>query len=147
MVTHQLFRILFDTTYQETLGLLTRSEKFLRTYSIQRAHLNEPICDLRVNCEMTRVTARLTQVMAWLLAQRAAFSGEISLSEACSDKYMVRSDPFCMMNSLQGQEGVLPVPVEALLIESRGLYKRIFVLAEQMRKKTTSSEKNSQTLN
>ena len=147
MICHQLFRTLFDNTYQETLQLLTRSEQFLRSYSIQRARTQNHIRDLRVNCEMTRVTARLTQVMAWLLAQKAALSGEITLSEACSDKYMVRSDPFCMINSLEGQEGILPLPVEELLTESRGLYKRILVLAEQMRKKTISSEQNSQILN
>jgi regulator of CtrA degradation len=147
MVSHQLFQILFDNTYQETLGLLTRSEQFLRSYSIQRANTQNHICDLRVNCEMTRVTARLTQVMAWLLAQKAALAGEITLSEACSDKYMVQSDPFCTTNSLDGQEGTLPIPVEELLTESRGLYQRILVLAEQMKKRTIASGQTSQILN
>ncbi len=147
MITKKFSSILYDNTYTETLDLLTKSESFLRHYSSQRAQEPDQVRDLRVNCEMTRVTARLTQVMAWLLAQKASLAGEITAEEACSKKYLIRDDPFCLSNSINGQEDEYPLPIRELLIESLGLYKRILVLSQQMNKNPISLDQNSRTLN
>ncbi len=146
MITNKFSSILFDNTYTETLHLLTKSESFLRHYSSKRAQEPDQVRDLRVNCEMTRVTARLTQVMAWLLAQKASLAGEISPQEACSEKFLIKEDPFCLSHSINGQEDDYPLPIRELLVESLGLYKRVLTLSHQMNK-TTSSDQNSRTLN
>lgn len=146
MITNKLSSVLYDNTYTETLHLLTKSEAFLKNYSNKRAQNPDQIRDLRVNCEMTRVTARLTQVMAWLLAQKAYIAGEINLIEACSEKYLIKRDSFCLANSINGQEAEYPLPIRELLIDSLGLYKRILSLSKQMNQ-TTSSNQSSRTLN
>lgn len=147
MITKRFSSILFDNTYTETLHLLTKSESFLKSYSSQRAQEPDQVRDLRVNCEMTRVTARLTQVMAWLLAQKASLAGEITQQEACSEKFLIKEDPFCLSHSINGQEDEYPLPIRELLIDSLGLYKRILSLSQQMNKKTTSLDQSSRTLN
>ncbi|MDP4840000.1 MAG: hypothetical protein NWR43_00195, partial [Alphaproteobacteria bacterium] len=68
MITNRFSSILYDNTYSETLGLLTKAENFLKVYSLQRAQEPNEVRDMRINCEMTRVTARRPQLMAWRLA-------------------------------------------------------------------------------
>tara|TARA_R110002095_G_scaffold212647_2_gene202129 strand:+ start:2288 stop:2731 length:444 start_codon:yes stop_codon:yes gene_type:complete len=147
MITNRFASILYDNTYSETLNLLTNAEKFLKGYSMQRAQEPNQVRDMRINCEMTRVTARLTQVMAWLLAQKAFLAEEISLEEACSDKYTIKNDPFCLANSINGQEEHYPLPIRELLADSLGLYKRVLALSQRMNQGATSSSQNSKTLN
>jgi regulator of CtrA degradation len=147
MITNRFSSILYDNTYSETLGLLTKAEKFLKSYSLQRAQEPNEVRDMRINCEMTRVTARLTQIMAWLLAQKAFLAGEIALKEACSEKYLIKGDPFCLANSINGQEEHYPLPMRELLIDSLGLYRRIQALSQRMNQTVTFSSQNSKTLN
>ncbi|HBN22546.1 MAG TPA: hypothetical protein DD412_04850 [Holosporales bacterium] len=147
MITNRFSSILYDNTYSETLTLLTKAEKFLKSYSLQRAQEPNEVRDMRINCEMTRVTARLTQIMAWLLAQKAFLAGEIALEEASSEKYMIKSDPFCLANSINGQEEHYPLPMRELLVDSLGLYKRIQALSQRMNQTATFSNQSSKTLN
>ena len=147
MIANRFSSILYNNIYSETLTLLTKAEKFLKSYSLQRAQEPNEIHDMRINCEMTRVTARLTQVMAWLLAQKAFLAGEILLDEACSEKYRVKGDPFCLADSINGQEEHYPLPMVELLINSLGLYKRIQALSQQMNQTAIFSSRNSKTSN
>lgn len=147
MITNRFSSILYDNNYSETLNLLTKAEKFLKSYSLQRAQEPNEMRDMRINCEMTRVTARLTQIMAWLLAQKAFLAGEIALKEASSHKYMIKNDPFCLLNSINGQEKNYPLPMQELLSDSLGLYRRIQALSQRMNQTATSSSQNSKTLN
>jgi len=110
--------------------LLFRSESYLGSYNANRESGHDQLLDLRINCEMTRITARLTRVMAWLLAQKAAAEGEFDLEEANSLKYRVVRDPFCLKDSVKDQEKQLPTPVTDLLKESLSLYERALVLCE-----------------
>lgn len=142
MITNELSTRLFNNTYNETLQLLTKSEHFLKSYTKRKNKQESKMLDLRINCEMTRVTARLTQVMAWLLAQKAALAGEVTMAEACSDKYLITESPFCIENSVNGQLAEYPIPVQELLEESLALYTRVLTLAQQMHDNTTFSDRN-----
>lgn len=147
MVSREFSQKLYENTYQETLGLLTRAEQFLKLYTSRRDPQNR-VQDLRINCEMTRVTSRLTQVMAWLLAQKAALNGELSFEEANGKKFQVKPDPFCMVNNLNGQESEYPLPVRELLVDSLVLFQRILNISKQVsNEKVTSSDQTCRTLN
>ncbi len=141
--------MLYDRTYHETLALLTKSEQFLKLYSSQRNADEDQVQDLRINCEMTRVTSRLTQIMAWLLAQKAALNGEITMDEANSERFRIKDDPFCLANSINGQESEYPLPVRELLIDSLILFRRVLNISKQMslESETTSSDQTCRTLN
>lgn len=130
MIYSKFSRIIIDKIYQETLSLLYRTESFLKAYKNEGNSRRDQLLDLRINCELTRISARLTRVMAWLLAQKAACEGELDSEEANSIKYRVLRDPFCLKNSLQGQEKLLPPNVKALLIDSLSLYERALILCE-----------------
>ena len=147
MIIMKFSSILYDKTYDETLELLAKSECFLKNYSLQRVQEENQVLDSRVNCEMTRVTARLTQIMAWLLAQKAVLNGEMSSEEARNDKFLLKENEFCMTNSINGQEAEYPLPIRELLIDSLALFKRILILSSQARGKTTLTDQTSRTLN
>ena len=77
----------FSRVFDETLTLLTAARDYF-TYAYPAAERGlAPSERMRLSCESMRITARLSQVMAWLLAQRAAFAGEISREEAASARF------------------------------------------------------------
>jgi regulator of CtrA degradation len=43
----------------------------------------------RLTCETTRLTSRLTHIMAWLLARRAVLAGELTPVEAACPPYLL----------------------------------------------------------
>jgi len=89
----------FHKTYDEALGLLTEARNYVATGDLRdNARFGN---DLRMVhcCETMRLTARLTHVMAWLLAQRAVHAGEITLEEAASERYALGGHRICLEES------------------------------------------------
>ncbi len=72
----------FDRTFDEAFDLLIEARAYLSER--QRPSQDElpPAVRLVAGCETMRLTARLVQVMAWLLVQRAVHAGEIDAAEA-----------------------------------------------------------------
>jgi len=122
----------FDRTYKEAMSLLVEA----RNYAAYR----EPVerrglpAETRLACclESMRVTCRLTQVMAWLLAQKAAHAGEILAEEAVSDRFALSGQGVCLDEGGEGNEA-LPGGLRSLLDRSHQLYKRISRLEEMAR--------------
>ena len=123
----------FMRTYDETLGLLTAAREYF-TYAYPAAERALPdAARMRVSCESMRITARLSQVMAWLLAQRAAFAGEISRVEAASEKFSLGAPDVCLLDTDETLPG-LPERLRDLLARSRQLYIRVARLDEMNRR-------------
>lgn len=123
----------FGKTYDETMSLLLASRDYLAAAQPADAIGLKPIDRLRVNCEAMRLTTRLTQIMAWLLAQRAVFAGEMGRMQAASDEFRLSADSVCMADS-EAAEHVLPARLRELLDESRRLYVRVARLDELSRR-------------
>lgn len=123
----------FGKTYDETMSLLLASRDYLAVAQPADAHGLKPIDRLRVNCEAMRLTTRLTQIMAWLLAQRAVFAGEMGRAQAASDEFRLAADSICMADS-DSVAQVLPMRLQELLDESRRLYVRVARLDELSRR-------------
>lgn len=123
----------FGKTYDETMSLLLASRDYLANAQPGDAVGLKPIDRLRVNCEAMRLTTRLTQIMAWLLAQRAVYAGEIGRAEAASDEYRLAADTVCLAES-EAAAHVLPARLLELLDESRRLYIRVARLDELSRR-------------
>lgn len=130
MLSTKLSRYIFEKTYHDTLMLLLRSESFLEAYKTNVDPTSRPLQSAKLDCEMTRVTVRLTRVMTWLLAKKAVYDGFLSFEDAKSTDYEIIRDPFCLKDSLHGQENTLPTTVKELLQESLNLYRRALVLCE-----------------
>ena len=122
----------FDGPYREGLDLLEHARDYL-------AHPGDVFADRRsmmqlvVSCETMRLTARLAQITAWLLMQRAVFAGEVPPTEACKPENRLGSPDVCGVPGPWRQAEVpLPDRLQELLDRSLGLYQRIARLDEMM---------------
>ncbi len=124
----------FAKTYDETLGLLVE----VRDYVVEgeqrdRAAL-APVVGAKLSCEALRVTARLTQVMAWLLAQKAIHAGELSTEEVIERHDRLADIAVCMDEEPADEIVGLPARFRELLERSHRLYIRVARLDEMIRR-------------
>src|SRR5439155_5280933 len=56
----------FNKTYDETLGLLVEVRDYVADSEPADRRRLAPVIGAKLSCEALRVTARLTQIMAWL---------------------------------------------------------------------------------
>jgi regulator of CtrA degradation len=128
----------FSKTYDETMSLLLASRDYLANAQPAEATGLRPIDRLRVNCEAMRLTTRLTQIMAWLLAQRAVFEGELPRTAAAGDEYRLAAQGVCMAET-DANNNALPSRLLELLDQSRRLYVRVARLDELNRRAAAES--------
>jgi len=88
----------------------------------------------KLSCEALRVTARLTQIMAWLLAQRAVHAGELSTEELVRRNEALADIEICMAADEEGLIAGLPARFRELLDRSHRLYTRVARLDEMIRR-------------
>jgi regulator of CtrA degradation len=119
----------FDRTYQEAFALLREARDYLAYCHERDVKALEPFDRLRFSCESTRLTARLTDIMAWLFVQKAVAAGEISIQEAAEEPHRLLRRPVCLDEGGVGEEG-LPRGLRSLLERSHKLYLRIARLDE-----------------
>ncbi len=122
----------FDSTYEEALGLCCE----LRDLIAAEGGRNRPLPEayqahLHGSCERLRMTARLTQVVAWLLVQKAVHRGELSREEARSRDRRLGGQKVCEPGrELKGAE--LPPALSVLQRRSAELYARVARLDAMM---------------
>jgi regulator of CtrA degradation len=126
----------FTKTYDEALRLVEDARGYLAALEpFDRRGLAAPE-RLRLCAETMRMTARLTQIMAWLLVQRAVHAGEISRSDALSEQEILGGVQVCMDRREEDWRG-LPRRLVALLDESHRLYVRVARLDELARRQAS----------
>jgi regulator of CtrA degradation len=81
---------------------------------------------------MSRITLRLSTIMAWTIAQRAVHAGKITAEEAITHHGLTYQDA-CLVDS-SVLHGILPTYVCYLLDRSFELYERVARLDGQLRK-------------
>ena len=124
----------FSNTYDEALRLVEEARNyFVEREPIERRALAPPE-RLKLSTETMRMTARLTQIMAWLLLQRAVHEGEISRDDALCDPVALAGVEVCMGRREEDWEG-LPQRLVSLLDKSHRLYLRVARLDELARRR------------
>src|SRR5271166_2189519 len=123
----------FGRTYDEALDLVRRTRDYLRDAGAHDCALLDPVTGLAYSAESSRITARLTNLMAWLLMQRAVHQGEITIDEARREapelaRIKVCLEPACV------EIDRLPARLTRLLDQSDRLYRRIMRLDEMIRR-------------
>lgn len=121
----------FRRTYDETLDLMVEARNYLAYVDRRDRERADVVAGLRMSCEAMRVTSRLTQVMAWLLLQRAVHEGEIEVEDALTDDNRLSGADVCLDVTFTSDE-TLPGGLRSLLDRSFRLYQRIARLEEQM---------------
>ena len=120
--------LLLPGIYNETLVLLAEAHD----YFTRRSAHDQKDMDNRERtmfaCEMSRVTIRLSCVMAWLMARKAAFEGKITVQEA-NERYRLECRDTCMNQHIEA-ETLMPARMNELLDKSLELYQRVARLDE-----------------
>jgi regulator of CtrA degradation len=121
----------FGGTYDEAMTLMVEARNYMSYVEQRERRKVEAIAGLRMSCEAMRVTSRLTQVMAWLMMQRAVHEGEIDFIAALAEPNRLSGFEVCLDHTFGADEN-LPTGLRSLLERSLNLYQRIARLENQM---------------
>ena len=130
MTTQSLMFI--DRLYKETMQLLNEA----RSYIHFAESANEKLAStarLRVSYETLRVTARLSQVMTWLLTEKAVAAGEIPVDQARGDGFGIYGGEFCAEDADDDDAEDLPEGLKDLLDRTGSLYQRALRLEDMLK--------------
>ena len=133
MATVAVHTAFFGRTYDEAMGLLVEARNYVIADDLRHPETIRPADRLILCCETMRLTARLTHVMAWLLAQKAVHAGEITLAEAAAEPFALGGSTTC----LDEHPGIATLGDDwliGLLDRSRRLYIRVSRLDEMVRR-------------
>ena len=123
----------FGKTFDEALTLLVQTRDYIAVGVGGRPVGRTADDQLRFARETMRVTARLTQVMAWLLIQKAVHAGEIGPCQAAGDDLRLAGQKVCTEHDETDHAG-LPLSLQRLLARSHALYVRVSRLDELVRR-------------
>lgn len=122
---------LLENTYDEAYSLLIESREFMeRTVPEYRKRVTQ-MQRLMLTKETMRLTTRLTQIMAWLLTQKAVHLEQLSPNKAIRNAYRLGGQKVCLDRG-DGDHEVLPPQLRSLLSRSYDLYVRINRLDQQL---------------
>lgn len=122
----------FDSTYEEALGLARELRDHIAAEGGQGRPAPEAYhARLHGSCECLRMTARLTQVIAWFLVQKAVHAGELSREDARASHRRLGGQEVCEPGrELKGAE--LPPALADLQRRTADLYARVARLDAMM---------------
>jgi regulator of CtrA degradation len=132
----------FGRTYDEAMGLLLEARNYVIADELRRPGTTEPADRLILCCETMRLTARLTHVMAWLLAQKAVHAGEITLAEAAAEPFALGGRTTCLTEH-PGIAALGDDWLAGLLDRSLRLYVRVSRLDEMVRREADLGARRS----
>lgn len=121
-----------DKAYDETMSLLVEARNYVAFQEGVDQRSLGPSQRLQVSYESMRVTSRLTQVMAWMLAQKAVYAGEMTQARAVGEEFALSGGDICSDPS--GPDNAeLPTGLRSLLERSHSLYMRVSRLEDMVR--------------
>ena len=130
---------LLDRTFDEGVALTQEVRNYIAYHEqADRREFELSRC-LHVGYQHTRISARLIQVMTWLLAMKALLSGEISPEQFTAPQYALTHSEECTSDKGESDEEV-PVGLRDLLVRSHALYSRILRLDSMVRAKLEAGE-------
>jgi regulator of CtrA degradation len=113
-----------DRTFDDALSLLEEVRSYI-LYEERSDRMDlPPAARVRQSLEATRMTARLTNVMAWLLLQKAAAAGEIEEQEPLKAENRLGGREACM-DDAGVEDPDLPDRMRELLDRSHRMYVRV----------------------
>lgn len=130
---------LIDKTFAEGVALTLEARNYIAYHEqADRRLLDLPGC-LHVGYQHTRVSARLIQVMTWMLALKALLSGEITQEQFTSPQFALGGGEECHSASGPEMEN-LPAGLRSLLERSHLLYMRVHRLDRMVRQRLERGE-------
>ena len=115
---------LFSRIYDDAMQMVRDAADYLELDGqIDRNSMPDDLAPVYA-CESMRLTTRLRQVSAWLLAMRAVQEGELSSDDVKGSRYRLGAADVCLGGPVRGA-GLLPAQLIDLLGTSRRLYERV----------------------
>lgn len=124
MSGHTQFAKFINRTFDETMQLLEEA----RDYSMHdwkedvRGWPDDKT--MRITSERLRLTARLSEVMAWVMVHKAVASGEMTAEQAQSCEYHLSAHDVCLAGN-RDQPNAFPERLGGMLDRGRDLYFRV----------------------
>jgi len=116
--------VFYDRMYEDAVKLTVE----VRDYFADRAETDRIFLTqgqkLAMMRESMRVTTRLAQSVAWIMAQRAVHEGEISASNARESTYRLENHRVCLAED-DGRLAGLPAEFKVLWWRSQRLFQRV----------------------
>ena len=128
---------LIDKTFAESVALTVEARNYIAYHEQAGRPKTELAMNLEVGYQHTRISARLIQIMTWLLALKAYNSGEISRDQWLGPQYALVPDETCS-DSAGIDDEHLPPGLRNLLDRTHKLYLRILRLDEAVRRTQTA---------
>lgn len=113
-----------DGTYREALALTREARDYVMHQERRDKAGLPPDQQLVASCESLRLTARLTQVVSWLLVQKAVQAGELDRSQAAAPELRLSGHAVCTVTEPAGRIE-MPSRLGELLDRSLALYSRV----------------------
>jgi regulator of CtrA degradation len=123
--------VFMPRVFNETMQLLGEAHEYFHLFGEDDQSRIESNLKPLYSCEMSRITLRLSSIMAWIMVQRAVFSGKINPDEA-AERYGLDFQEICSVDNRM-LHGVLPSYVCLLLDRSLELYERVRRLDDQIK--------------
>lgn len=130
---------LIDRTFDEGVALTIEARNYIAFHEQSEKRERNLQRSLHVGYQHTRVSARLIQVMTWLLAMKALLSGEISPEQFSMPQYALGGGEECE-NPSGPEIADLPAGLRSLLERSHLLYARIKRLDNMVRERLAAGE-------
>jgi regulator of CtrA degradation len=111
-------------TYAEALALTREARDYIALQEGGEREGMEAVDQMVASCESMRITTRLTQVMAWLMVQRAVQEGEMTREEARQPQHRLGAHAICETRE-PPIPARLPPRMQDLLERSLSLYERV----------------------
>ena len=121
----------FIKTYDEAMALLVESRNYFATAAAAEVSGLTVAQQLGYCRESLRLTSRLTQIMGWLLVQRAVQNQELTAEEARSEAMRIPRAPVYFDDGVVANGG-LPPAIADLAVRSRQLFLRIVRLDDML---------------
>ena len=131
---------LLDRTFDEGVALTLEVRNYIAYHEqADRREYDLTRC-LEVGYQHTRISARLIQVMTWLLAMKALLAGEISPEQFAAPQYALNIGEECSEDTNTAEIESLPQGLRQLLDRSQLLFARIQRLDTMVRTKLEAGE-------
>jgi len=120
--------LFLPSVFNETLDLLFDAHNYFQARGAEEQALISPRYRPVYAHEMSRITMRLTSIMAWVMVRKAVSAGKID-DELAGEKYRLDAADICLGGNPEATEE-LPYYIGYLSQRSRELYERVWRLDE-----------------
>jgi len=124
MSEHAQFANFINRTFDETLQLLEEALDYSTHYWKEDVRGLPDDESMRVTGERMRLTARLSEIMAWVMVRKAVASGEMTAEQAQSGEYHLSAHDVCLADN-RDKPNACPERLGGMLDRSRDIYSRV----------------------